>query len=53
MKLDPETVKKLAASSVLTVEDVLQKTVVELVQASNLNEVAAKELMNAVCLATA
>jgi hypothetical protein len=53
MPVDQETVKRLAAASVVTVEDLLQKTVVELVQTGNVHEVAAKELMKAVCAATA
>ena len=53
MPVDQETVKRLAAAAVVTVEDLLQKTTVELVQTANVHEVAAKELMKIVCAATA
>lgn len=53
MNLDGEIVKRLASANVLTVEDLLQKTVVELVQQNFLHEPAAQDLMRAVCSAAA
>jgi hypothetical protein len=53
--LDGEVVKRLAGANILTVEDLLQHTVVELVQKPNLNlhEPMAIDVMKAVCSVTA
>ena len=53
--LDVEVAKKLASASVVTVEDLLQKTIIELVQTPGLalGEDVAKEAMRVVCAAAA
>ncbi len=49
--LDVEVVKRLASVNILTVEDLLKHTIIELVQTPNLylHEPVAAELMQTVC----
>jgi hypothetical protein len=53
--VDQDVVKRLAGANILNVEDLLQHTIIELVQTSNLNlhEPVAMDLMRVVCEATA
>ncbi len=53
--VDQDVVKRLAGANILNVEDLLQHTIIELVQTPNLNlhEPVAIDLMRVVCEATA